>query len=742
MAEHLIDALYALARQRGRNANPLLALRTFAGRPGARISHLPIQPALAQGWPGATGEPFHQHQALALAALRRDEALALTGGLSARRTMQLLLLEALYADATATALLVAPDELAAMTYAHELSRLLQSLRQPLQVGLATGSGVRSALSANIVVATPELLHNRLLRHHDRAWAHFWAKLRMVVLAEVHAYPGTATVHLAALLLRLRRLVVAPQPIQLMATLAPVAGAATALAQISALPWRILSAEDAPSAAAAIALWRNPGERPRETLALALGLARTNARVHLLCPAFEAPLLRLLAGADFPTLSIGPSMLPADVQVIMGLNEAAVPLAQARDGASLTVLVLGDDPAERALARLATSAGEAVPLLDDPPPQWIAAAVNAYIEAQHLLCAASERPLSANEADAWGVTALIERLCEQQRLICLPGNTPLWQPLPTAGDVYAGFDLHAAGGLPALIADDQGHPLGILDQATFDRWGFLGAALPPLRGGYRVVERNDDDERLALTISANAETRRTIPLRHCTIHVRDRREYRTLRGCDMAWGRVIVDEELYGFREAAPSFAPHERVINPPIHIRWSAPALWIDLPMAVKAPGQLIGWSLVAALPLYTTSRFSDVVPAYDNEVYRIYFVDTQPGGNGMASWLFNALESILPLAYDIALECRTDPLLEPLARADMDWLLSLLGGRVSGAPPPAMQPDDPPATPTPLQAQTQQQFEDSGHHPPAAPSTSPPTTISALAPTIHREDPHEPTSQ
>jgi hypothetical protein len=31
-------------------------------------------------------------------------------------------------------------------------------------------------------------------------------------------------------------------------------------------------------------------------------------------------------------------------------------------------------------------------------------------------------------------------------------------------------------------------------------------------------------------------------------------------------------------------------------------------------------------------------------------------------------------LAYDIALACRNDPLLEPLSRVDMDWLLALLG--------------------------------------------------------------------
>jgi DEAD/DEAH box helicase domain-containing protein len=55
----------------------------------------------------------------------------------------------------------------------------------------------------------------------------------------------------------------------------------------------------------------------------------------------------------------------------------------------------------------------------------------------------------------------------------------------------------------------------------------------------------------------------------------------------------------------------------------------------------------------------------------------------------------LLPLAYDIALDCRSDPLLEPSARADMDWLIVLLGG--DGRPPKQSE-----LLPTPEQPTTQ----------------------------------------
>ena len=62
-------------------------------------------------------------------------------------------------------------------------------------------------------------------------------------------------------------------------------------------------------------------------------------------------------------------------------------------------------------------------------------------------------------------------------------------------------------------------------------------------------------------------------------------------------------------------------------------------------------------------------------------------------AWVFANAEELLPLAYDVALACRNDPLLEPLSRVDMDWLLLLLG-RAPAAPP------EPPSRPAPRQVE------------------------------------------
>jgi hypothetical protein len=156
--------------------------------------------------------------------------------------------------------------------------------------------------------------------------------------------------------------------------------------------------------------------------------------------------------------------------------------------------------------------------------------------------------------------------------------------------------------------------------------------------------------------------------------------------------VVIDEEVYGYREVRANHAPEQHDITPALATRWSAPATWIDLPMRLKASGQLVGWSLVAALPLCILCNATDVVPAYDAGLGRLYLIDAQPGGNGIAAWVYDSLEMLLPLAYDIALDSRAMPLFEPVARLDMDWLLVLLGGEVAlpEAPPP------PPTAPAP----------------------------------------------
>jgi hypothetical protein len=690
--ESAITILQQTARQRAQgDSSPLVFLRQLEQRTAARISHLPIDQLLAEAWYSLTGQPFRQHQSLALATLRRGEPLALMGGEPpARETLHLLMYEILREQAQRTALLLLPDEQAVDLHYAGLLRLSKRVaRAPRAARLSDLRQAGAIRAGRIVLATPAMLHGRLLRHHDRAWQPLWQHLEMLALAEVHRYSGVAGAHLSMLLLRLLRL--APQSPLLAATLAEVSGAEAALAALNQRPWRVIPVSDSPRSAGAFALWRSR-DRLRETAMLALAFRRNGRRVHICCPPGEQALLAALIGHDNEDISYGEAGAPAAVQIFAGFADMTALRHGLESSTELLLLVADDAALERTLLRLHQDGRS--PVLDETAPTLVSPPSNAYITAQHLLCAASERPITATEAEHWQVAPIIERLAQHQQLARLPGELPGWQPLPAAGDSYAGFDLLAAGSASILLQDEQGRWLGMLDPAQFDRLAFPDAALPPEHGGYRVVAR--DEETLTVTLRAESRHRRTIPLRQCSIHLREGAEERRVYGRPTGWCRVIIDEEIYGYRELHAESAPVERALAPVLHSRWTAPALWIEINGLANQAGQLPGWSLVYALPMLLVGAQFALVPAYDAERRRLYLVDAQPGGNGFAAWCYAHLEALLPLAYDIAIDARADPLLEPLAQADKDWLLSLLGASVrpvaADEPPPITASPPPPA--------------------------------------------------
>ncbi|MDD4578251.1 MAG: DUF1998 domain-containing protein, partial [Anaerolineaceae bacterium] len=69
----------------------------------------------------------------------------------------------------------------------------------------TPSGQRSAIrkSTTILLTNPDMLHQGILPHHTN-WARFFAKLRYVVIDEMHLYRGVFGSHFANLVRRLKR----------------------------------------------------------------------------------------------------------------------------------------------------------------------------------------------------------------------------------------------------------------------------------------------------------------------------------------------------------------------------------------------------------------------------------------------------------------------------------------------------------------------------------------------------------
>ncbi|NJP06991.1 MAG: hypothetical protein HC837_15905 [Chloroflexaceae bacterium] len=314
---------------------------------------------------------------------------------------------------------------------------------------------RATTLAQILLVTPDTLHERLLRHHDRAWQPFWSRLRMLAIADIETYYGIAATHLAGLLMRCIRLARHEPPPLLAATLANVQDASTALQRISGETWRVLPVDDTPAPAGVLAIWQSDHQRLREAALIAQACMRESYHVHITCTPLEVPILRSLMGGDTNMISIG--TIPMTTQVHLFTSYPANPVALRQSlisGTLLTLVLFGQQPIERTIARMPEI------ILQEQSLAWVIPSTNAYIAAQHILCAATERPLAAAEVVAWQAGEMIERLERHQQLLRFPDNDAAWQPTAAAGDPYAHFGLRSAGG-PGLFCVTNGACFSLL-----------------------------------------------------------------------------------------------------------------------------------------------------------------------------------------------------------------------------------------------------------------------------------------
>ncbi len=713
------DILDALARQRGRgDASPLIALRTLDPIVGERISHFPADQTLAQAWQAMTSEPFRPHHSQALTSIRRGDAVALMASVADVTRSALLMVYALLTDApSSAALLLANDRATAWMIHSRLTAINAQLPAPLRCDatllIDDARDQRPSPFAKIIIATPEMLHGRLLRHHERAWRTMWERLGLVVLFEAQQYGGIAGAHIADLVVRLARVAAhhgAPD-LRYLATVQTMAEPDAALAHLIRDQWRLIGADDMPHPGSTFAIWQGTNSRLRESWDLAQSLQRQGYHVHLVCTAVERLLLLPLIG-DTPGVSFGPDA-PA-VQILIQVGAPATQSAlhrMQRSAARAVIVVLGDTLVDQAVARHVDL------LVSGQPTAWPRSSINSYVTVQHLLCAANELPLTGEDIEQWGVQEIVNRLVRKGDLLDLPDPEVAFTPAAHVGDPYAEVDLLTSSGAAVLALNEIGAVVTQLDPTGLERWMYLGAALPLGSGGAVVKAHNDEQASITLRMESNG--RRTYPLRRATIELRDTLSERALAGGrPIGFGRGMANETIYAYREHVPQQQPQEVTLRTPGETAWLAHLCWIDLPVALTIQGQLVGWSVAAALSMRANVAITDIISCYVPDKQRIVFADVQPGGSGLARWLYDHAEQILPLAYDIALACRADPLLEPLGRNDQDWLLFVLGssepalgnlvGRAADPrapeiddqpsvlyiPPRAASPADPPRTP------------------------------------------------
>jgi DEAD/DEAH box helicase domain-containing protein len=161
---------------------------------------------------GADGiEQLYTHQAEAISLARRGEHVVVVTGTASGKTLcyNVPVVESILQDAGACALYLYPTKALAQDQLRTLTRYLEAdANLPLVCGTYDGDTPPNARrklknEANVLLTNPDMLHSGILPNHG-TWARFLARLKYVVVDEVHTYRGTFGSNVAHVLSRLNR----------------------------------------------------------------------------------------------------------------------------------------------------------------------------------------------------------------------------------------------------------------------------------------------------------------------------------------------------------------------------------------------------------------------------------------------------------------------------------------------------------------------------------------------------------
>ncbi len=395
---------------------------------------------------------LYPHQADGLAAIRGGRDVVLATGTASGKTLvyNTAFAEAALTTPKATALYLFPTK----ALARDQLRSVRALKLPqLKAAVYDGDTPRAERplirkNANLVMTNPDMLHAGILPDHQR-WGDFFLRLSLVVVDEAHVFRGVFGSHVAHILRRLRRLVThyGGNPRFVLAS-ATIGNPAELAERLVGEPFEAVTADASPSGGTTFALWNPPvidedsGARRNaltdgsilmarlaEEGVKSIGFTRSRRAAELLAQftrrdldaelrprvkSYRAGYLaedrrelerqlandELLAIASTNALELGIDIGSLDAAVLIGYPGTRASMWQQagragrRSDRALAVLVAQDEPLDQYLVT------HPADVFDKPPEAAVIDPSNRYVLEPHLLCAASERPLTADELDRY------------------------------------------------------------------------------------------------------------------------------------------------------------------------------------------------------------------------------------------------------------------------------------------------------------------------------------------------------
>jgi DEAD/DEAH box helicase domain-containing protein len=567
--------------------------------------------------------------------------------------------------------------------------------------------------ANVLLTNPDMLNIGILPNHE-AWADFLRNLEIVAVDEAHVLRGVFGSHVAAVLRRLRRVarLHGGDP-QFVLTSATIANPQELAESLTGLPFTLVDSDGASTGERRV-IFRNPplldkekGERrsllTEGALVFAnlvsqgvrtIAFARTRKAAELIYRyaadrlgvdgarrispyragytprerrEIEGRLFRgdLLGVVSTNALELGVDVGALDAVVCCGYPGSVASIWQqwGRAGRgkepALAVYIPGRDSLDQ--------------FLFENPPRVLGRRVeaarvtmeNPYILGPHLLAAAHEAPLDADDEEYFGPAyrSVAKELMEDRALASSGGRL-----------VYVGGDnpardisLRSASSETVLIADGEGELIGTAEATRAPSELHPGATYLH-RGTAYVVE--------SLDLQSHQAIARRVPNRYYTrprvetdVEVLEEIEKRDLaNGAVLHWGRVRTTDSVTYFKKVR--VADDKEVGVYPLDLPdviLETQAFWITLPplpSEARPSFESFGGALhagehglIGILPLFAMCDRADIgglsTPVHrQSRLPTVFVYDGYPGGVGISRRGYDAFESLARDTLGVITRC------------------------------------------------------------------------------------------
>ncbi len=692
----------------------------YGARP-AEIAPVPddLHPELKESLARAGIEELYAHQAEAFEAAMQGPVIVTTGTASGKSlAFNLPVLETLARDRRARALYLYPTK----ALAQDQARKLQELQAPfLRHAIYDGDTPKDERRAirgrsNLILTNPDMLNVGVLPHH-RNWGDVLANLAWVVVDEAHVYRGVFGSHVANVLRRLRRLAHAygTEP-RFMLTSATIANPLELGERLTGLDLALVDRDGAPHAERQVVMWNPPlvdedagirGSALSEAAQLLAELMQAEVRTicflksrrgveliqrftklrledagrgdlaERIAPyrAGYTPTQRreieqrlsegdLLAVVATDALELGIDVGDLDAAICVTFPGTVASLRQmwgraGRRDTGLALYVAGDDALDQFFCRHPDE------FLDRPVEQAILDHESEEIHMQHLVAAAYELPLSADDADTLGPRwqAYAERLVAHGRLRERGGRfTPRTDEFP-AGQI----SLRSAGiDSVAVVEAERGELIGSVEIGRAHSTIHPGAVYLHLGQSYEVEELDLRGRRaLVRPFSGDWYTQ---PKKETDTWIEEVLDRRDVYGVELSFGVVSVTEQVVAFQKKR--VADHEVLDLLPVNLpeqQFVTQALWYEVPDALlrsEFPLEVLLGSLhaaehtqIAVLPLIAMCDRWDIGGLSTNSHPQtarptVFIYDGHAGGVGITRIGFRLFETLVDDAHRLISEC------------------------------------------------------------------------------------------